>query len=760
MESIEYYINKFIIMKKKYSINNRFNLLIIILLNFSFGFSQTTYTVTSTSKDGPGSLLEAIDFANANPGLDIIEFTPDLQVNAATPTINPSKLSMIHITESVIIDGKGGALIGEQIWVNAQGVVNPGSNCPLDAGYLIMAQMPKFIEVGILGHDNSGVDVIVKNLTIEQFNKVAEVRENASLTFEYFIAKDTWTTYQCLNTELIGIDEGASLTITDSKFLNSETWATPGGGSAIASINAGDLTIERSEFDKLSYGEQFAIAWNGETGSKVNIVSSRFKRSGGIFISGESETNIVNSIWVNTYVQTPDFGDRIINNSSRDMNIIASSIMWNSNDCNVPCQNSNLNNLIERRESGIINFIQTAVGFNFLADAGLPSLMTLGDLGTNGFTADQYTWIQPTLVQDAIALKTITNQPSLLTDLPAFNSPIVFTPSLDLDVEMVTPTFPGELIDIIPNGSPLLSPISGANINLDVVGNPRVDNNGERDIGALQLGLAPLLALVSTSDGAVELSWNEPLHHNGLSIVRYEVSYKDQGSSPTIESINIPNLTKTIIGLMNGIEYEFKIRAIYDDSGTEIIGPYSNIVLATPYGSFATPAIDALSGDEEVTLTWSLPDLGGRLFESYIILWRVDSTTDYTGGTTVLDANQTSTIITGLVNNATYEFSLVVKASSEFSSYVFTTSTPSSAFGIDDFDCIKGKFTYYPNPVEDYLFFNFNENFEVKLFAINGALLISSKNKKTINVAGLSSGTYILQIQVGSKICSGKILKK
>ena len=36
----------------------------------------TTYTVTSTSCTGPGSITEAMALANANPGEDTITFTP------------------------------------------------------------------------------------------------------------------------------------------------------------------------------------------------------------------------------------------------------------------------------------------------------------------------------------------------------------------------------------------------------------------------------------------------------------------------------------------------------------------------------------------------------------------------------------------------------------------------------------------------------------------------------------------------------------
>lgn len=58
-----------------------------------------TYLVTSTGDGGAGSLRQAIADANANPGLDIIEFA--IANGAQTLTVN----SQIIITDEVIIDG-------------------------------------------------------------------------------------------------------------------------------------------------------------------------------------------------------------------------------------------------------------------------------------------------------------------------------------------------------------------------------------------------------------------------------------------------------------------------------------------------------------------------------------------------------------------------------------------------------------------------------------------------------------------------------
>lgn len=724
-------------------------ILLAILFYVNVGFSQTTYTVTSTLKSGPGSFLEAVELANNNPGADIIEFTPDLQVDASFPgAVNPGDY-MAYVTESVVIDGKGGALNGYQKWVSSDGSINELGVCPLSIGSsIILHKMPNFIEIGIPGQDNSAIQVTIKNLSIKQFNSIASVRKNATLSTENFKADEIWSTLTCGTTSILSAYAGSSVSMKNAEITNCENW----GGTAISSdVNASDLTVEECFFYNINNREQFLIGWNGETGSVVNVVSSRFISSGGFDISGNVDsTNIVNSSWVNSDVSSPSYGDRIINNSTGDMNIVSSTIMWNSNFCNTICQNTASSNLIES-QAGDINFIESAIAINFPSN-GINLLQTLGGSGT--FTADAYTWIQPTANQDVNALQVITSQPFLLTNLPAFNTPITsFNPLFD--AEMITPNVSGQLIDYI--STPLINPISGSPILFDVFGNDRMDANGQRDIGAFQLALAPVLSISGIYDSAIELSWNEPLHHNNLTILRYELSYVEPAIFPIVVPVNIPNLTKTILGLTNGLEYEFSVRAVYDNNGVEVNGPYGNVLVGTPYGQLYSPNLTATPGDEEVTVNWSLPNLGGREFESYILLWRIDGTSNYTGAEAILDLNQISTTITGLANGTNYQFAIKVKASGEYSNYDYATATPNSSVGIDELT--EKHISFYPNPVNSILNIKVDQDFNVKLFSTEGKLLIESSNVKTIDVSSLSRGVYVLQIKTESKTYSGKIIR-
>ena len=424
------------------------------------------------------------------------------------------------------------------------------------------------------------------------------------------------------------------------------------------------------------------------------------------------------------------------------MNIIASSIRFNGNECNLECSSFSVNSLIHNSSSGSLNFIESAIGFNFPSTTGT-ILLTLE--GSN-ITADGATWIEPSVSQDAAALKTITSQPNLLTNLNGFE-PQVNTSIVFLDAEFVKPAFPGELIDVV--NTTLTNPITNQPITLDPIGNDRFDGNGFRDIGAIQLSVAP----------SATLNWNEPVHHDGYSIIRYEVSYIESGGfTPTIVTVNLPNLTTTINGLTNGTEYVFSVRAVYDNGGSELNGPYSNNVTDTPFGTLNAPTLIATPGDQQIDLSWNLPDLGGRTFQNYVLYWKESSSSTWDTVYVITDPNETTRTVSGLVNGTTYEFRINARASGEISVFNTTTATPDSGLGIEELS--NNVVSFYPNPVNDVVNIKLDESFKAKLFNISGKLVLEVNNKKQIDISFLTSGMYFLKIESEDKIYSGKILKE
>ena len=172
------------------------------------------------------------------------------------------------------------------------------------------------------------------------------------------------------------------------------------------------------------------------------------------------------------------------------------------------------------------------------------------------------------------------------------------------------------------------------------------------------------------------LSWNEPLHHDGYTIIKYVVEYsKTDGSGQTTITIDPPELSKTISGLTNGTAYDFKVRAVYDNSGTEENGPLSNLVTETPYGAIGTPEVTAIPGNGEVALFWTSPDLGGNRFSGYVVKWRI-GTGEILGAIAFYNPATLSHTVTGLTNGTAYEFSVEVLTSGDISPAGVATATP------------------------------------------------------------------------------------
>lgn len=715
-------------------------------------FTQTTFTVTSTSKDGPGSFNQAIMDANVAPGHDTIVFTPGLQINASHPNYTGGSGGyMSVITESVTIDGKGGAINGRQQWVSSSGEFNSIGHCP---GHIpsttLLSQMPNFMDV------SAGITVTVKNLSIKQFNSIASIRDNATLILDHFNAQEIRSTVSCHSKGLFNVFTNANLYIKDSKFLESYNWASAGLGPAIGTVSdAGNLTIQNSLFYAIEEGEQYLINWEGSSSSEVNIVSTRLLGTGGIIIRGNtSETNIVNSTMTNESTGTPNFGERVVNASSGPVNIIGSSIKWNSNRCDAICPISS--QILIESLNGSINFLESAIGFNNKENTGT-LLATLGGMG-NGFTADTHTWIEPTFNQDGSALQTITSQPNLIIGTPGFKSNVSISIEYN-DAELMHPEVSGVLIDII--NTPLINPVDGSSITKDVLGNERFDANGFRDIGALQLSLAPVLTISNSGDEFVDLTWQEPLHHDGDPIVRYEYQYvPTSGGSPVIVDAGT-NLTANVTGLTNGTSYEFSVRAVYDEPNGQADGPFGNIGMATPLtDTIFAPTVTATPGDSQVSLSWNLPDLGGRSFSSYVVLWKEVGAANPIGGQPITDIDTTATMVTGLSNDTAYEFSVaVIATNNDRSGYGSDTATPSSSVSAEELT--HSAITFYPNPVDNALQIQFpGTDFHLQLFSASGQLVMDINNKKVIDLSQINTGVYILKMTSENKVYTSKIMKR
>ena len=66
---------------------------------------------------------------------------------------------------------------------------------------------------------------------------------------------------------------------------------------------------------------------------------------------------------------------------------------------------------------------------------------------------------------------------------------------------------------------------------------------------------------------------------------------------------------------------------------------------------------------------------------------------------------------------------------------------------------IAENISYFPNPTNNMLFIDSNENpVKVSIYNVLGKEVISAKNSKEIDVSGLPSGVYIIRISVGDGV--------
>lgn len=655
-----------------------FSLLAATTFSLTTGIADAaTYNVTASACTGPGSYVAAVTAANANPGADTISFAPGLKVDWSTcPSLDDKtgRIFAAQITESVTIDGNGAVLDGNQYWLDTSGIKSPLTKCPStgNQGTFVVARAPGLFEVGTRGADNSNIAVTVNNLSFREASAVAKVRTGASLTFDHSTLADIIDIIgNCGRVPIEGTGDN-HFTFRDSTI---ELFVSPGkidptSAHFGAIEGSGRLDIVRTRFvDNQTSGSFF---WAGT----VNVVSSQFIDSGGFEHLG-GQLKFVNSTH---YVSKGLVGksDLIVVGPGSTAEFRASSLSSYTYGCGVNCPLGN-NSLMFLPAGGTIHFVASAVG-NTAQRTEIAQLFNMTNGGT--VTADIYTWMQPTAVQDAAALKTLTGQPALLTDAPGLieNGNELFdyypTPVAPLLRSGATP---GVLIDAVPdaNGAnQLLDPISGAPLTTDVFGKPRVDGNGRRNIGAIQTELAPHLLITKVADGTASLAWTRPTDPPSGAITGYNVRYRTVGAATWGAPIAVAGpdvLTTVVTGLTNGVDYEFEVTGVNGVGD----GPASNVVTGKPFGNISAPAVTVTPSPGQAHLTWTPPtDWGGfgastDYYISYNLVGQRNSAEH-------LLVSGTETVITGLTAGSRYEFCVYGRAQnwSTGSCNVVTTTIP------------------------------------------------------------------------------------
>ncbi len=549
-----------------------------------------TFQVTSPQCSGPGSIVDAVNQANSTPGIDTITFPNNFIINRISQTAcqipvtnDPSQFYMATVTEDLIFEGRGVRLEATPLWVTVDGLTNINDQCPsLTPGATVISEAPGFLRV----EDN--VTVQISDMSFSQLSALIQLRDNATVTINNSQARHIIDWFNnCDRPAIWGAGGQVNVNINNSSFdlmtNHQRPIGTPGHTvlwtAAITAEDGAVLNVENSQFTSANRG---AIQWGGT----ANIVNSQFINSGWIN-ANNGQTNIVNSL----FVGVPGFSDfaRIFASGNAQVNIQASTLYVGYNDCPPGCVH--LDGTLIANDGAQINLQETAIG------VGLPQLpgMLLRTNNSGTIIADALSWLQPVQEQGAPSLEVLTNQPNLLTSSPGLSNrlpdPVTYistvTPLLG------TPGNPGVLIDAIADASPsgsneLINPIDGSTIANDVLGNPRVDANGTRNIGAIQVTLAPFLVLTNTDIMAVSLAWSRPQDPTSGAITGYEVCYAT-GTPPDVTTLGTvcpgtltqiatdPAVVSGLVEQLASGDYWFILRAT-NNSGP---GPWSNLVRGT-----------------------------------------------------------------------------------------------------------------------------------------------------------------------------------
>jgi hypothetical protein len=657
-----------------------------------------TFTVTSPdgAATGAGSLVWAIGQANGNPGTDTITFTTNLVVSVVDsppvyggPGFDPAHYYLGHITESVVFEGNGATLAGLLYWVGVDGTGNrfsrPAPGAP-GSSSIITTINPGFIEVGTRQQNNAGIDVTVRNMHFDQLTSFANVRSNATLTVDscslnriYDIALDG-------ERPAIQAWEGASVTIKNTSFKDVINWGHAIQSfwvGAIAGIpGANRLQVENCRFSSSS--TVGAINWGG---NQAFIVNSQFLDAGGVNHFG-GNMDIVNCVFDFFGLSTLE-DQRIISQvSGGTLTMSACSVSVGAAAHSVP---------YELPYNPLVCFGSTfrlrgsAIG---VRSPEIPGRVLHAEAG-GVFQADAFTWIQPVAGQGDAALKTITGQPNLLTDAPGLSADLLALYPDTVNPLLGTSGAPGLLIDAIPDAAPggtneLKNPIDNSTITQDALGHPRVDGNGRRCIGALQLVLSPHVTVLGATNGMVTLNWTRPQDPASGPITGYAILHKFLGGAITtrVAVANATNTTQTVSNLVNGTAYEFTLMAT-NAAGD---GPPSNLVIGMPYGTVETPIVTAMPSNGVVRLTWTTPATGGGFISGYNVVYRRGQANAWEAGDYT---TATQSVITGLQNRVTYEFGvLAVATGGRFSDLGIDQATPVESGWLVDPVWLSGEFYF------------------------------------------------------------------
>lgn len=158
----------------------------------------------------------------------------------------------------------------------------------------------------------------------------------------------------------------------------------------------------------------------------------------------------------------------------------------------------------------------------------------------------------------------------------------------------------------------------------------------------------PLRVAIAPGDASATVTWVPPVELGDPPLVSYRVEASPAGATCTSRTTSC-----TVVGLVNGTAYSFRVRAL----SLEQAGEWSTwSAPVVPLGVPSPPTgVIAVAGDDTALVAWQAPaDDGGSPITGYVA-------TATPGGATCASAS-TSCTVSGLVNGTAYTFTVVASS--------------------------------------------------------------------------------------------------
>ena len=156
---------------------------------------------------------------------------------------------------------------------------------------------------------------------------------------------------------------------------------------------------------------------------------------------------------------------------------------------------------------------------------------------------------------------------------------------------------------------------------------------------------APTNLGVTGGDEQVTLNWTAPASNGGEMITGYE--YEQNGSGAWISTGGTAP-SATVTGLMNGLSYRFKVRALNSVGAGAASAASSSVTPAR--APDAPTSLNATVSDQSVVLIWAAPASNGAA------ILRYEYELDFSGTWTSTGGKAPSTTVRNLTNGQSYTF--------------------------------------------------------------------------------------------------------